>query len=120
MSREQPVKIVKKKIKPYPIEAVLEANALKKTVEIMYLTAQGAVVRLGTQMVFVGEYYQTQFQIPVMRESIRSQCRIIRTFDRAVDPKNGVVERLAEFHFQNLTPEHKERIVSFTKAIGQA
>ena len=108
-----------KKVKPYPITATLELNSLKRDVEIIYVTTLGAVIRVVNGMVFVGEYYQLAFQIPVTRESIVTQVRVLKTYDKVLSPEAKAVERGAELHFQALTPEHKSRIVAFIKAIGQ-
>lgn len=113
---EQAAKIIKKKVKPYPIPANLDANGVKKPVEIMMLNEIGAIVRVDQQMLFVGEYYQVIFEIPVQHEFVNTQVRVLKTYDRLIDKK---IERLAELRFQSLTNEHKSRIVAFMAAIGQ-
>ncbi len=115
----QTPKVVKKKVRPYPIEANLDANGLKKPVEVIYVTAMGCIVRLKAQMVFVGEYYQITFELPVLKEFINTQVRVLKTYDKALDPKQKIVERVAELHFQALSNDHKSRIVAFITAIGQ-
>lgn len=116
---ESPTKVVKKKVRPYPIEAVLDMNGQKKPVEVIYVTAMGCIVRLKAQMVTVGEYYQVVFELPVLKEFINTQVRVLKTYDKAIDPKEKKVERLSELHFQALSKEHKSRIVAFIQAIGQ-
>lgn len=111
--------IVKKKVRPYPFPATLEHNALKKEVEIVFLSVKGAIVRLRSQLVSVGEYYQITFEIPAMRDFVSTQVRVLKTYDKALDIKEKTVERLAELHFQDLTAEHRSRINAFTAAIGQ-
>lgn len=112
-------KVIKKKVRPYPIEATLDPSGQKRQVEIIHLNTLGVIVRLKASMLFVGEYYQMYFEIPVTRESINVQTRVLKTYDKSVDPKAGLVERLAELHFQGLTSEHKSRIVAFMASIGQ-
>ena len=112
-------KVVKKKVPPYPIEAILELNGLKKPVEIIYLSPMGCIVRLKNQMVSVGEYYQIFFEFPVSKEFLNTQVRVLKTYDKAIDPKEKKVERLSELHFQALSNQHKSRIVAFMTAIGQ-
>jgi hypothetical protein len=112
-------KVVKKKIRPYPIEANLEMNALKKPVEVILINPKGCIVRLKSQMVTVGEYYQLIFELPVLKEFINTQVRVLKTYDKSIDPKEKKVERLSELHFQALSSEHKARIVAFMSAIGQ-
>ena len=116
MADEKPVIT---KVKAYPMPATLDLNGVKKPAEVLYLTTLGAMVRLPHQMVFVGEYYQLYFELPVVNEDVNTQVRIIKTYDRSVNPKEALVERVAELHFQNLSQEHRARIASFTSAIRQ-
>lgn len=111
--------VVAKKIKPYPIDSNLENNGLKKPVDIIFVNPQGCIVILKKEMVFVGEYYQLVFELPVLREFVNTQVRVLKTYDRSIDATGKKVERLAELHFQTLSQEHKARIVSFAAAIGQ-
>jgi hypothetical protein len=116
---DQAVKIVKKKVKPYPFDATLEVNAQKMSVEVIFVNDKGVIVRLKNQIVHVGTYYQIAFEIPVSREFVNTQVRVLKTYDKTLDIKEKTVERLAELHFQELTKEHRARIRAFTAAIGQ-
>jgi len=115
---DQPV-VIKKKVKPYPFEGTLEINAQKTPIEVMYLNTKGAIIRLKKQILHVGEYYQVAFEIPVSHVFINTQVRVLKTYDKALDIKEKTVERLAELHFQELTKEHRSRIVVFMNTIGQ-
>lgn len=116
---ESSAKVVKKKVRPYPFEANLEMDGQKKPVEVVYVSSLGCIVRLKTQMVTVGQYYQIVFELPVLKEFINTQVRVLKTYDKAIDPKEKKVERLSELHFQALSPEHKARIANFMASIGQ-
>lgn len=116
---DQPVKVVKKKIKPYPFDGTLEVNAQKIEIEVVYVGVKGAIVRLKNQILHVGAYYQLMFEIPVSHEFVSTQVRVLKTYDKTLDIKEKSVERLAELHFQDLTKEHRSRINAFTAAIGQ-
>jgi hypothetical protein len=111
--------MVKKKVKPYPFDATLEVNAQKMSVEVIFVNDKGVIVRLKNQIVHVGSYYQIVFELPVSREIVSTQVRILKTYDKTLDIKEKTVERLAEMHFQDLTKEHRTRIKAFTAAIGQ-
>lgn len=115
---EQP-KIVKKNVKPYPFDAMLELNAQKTPVEVVFVSAKGAIVRLKTQILHVGKYYQMTFVIPVSHQPINAKIRVLKTYDKTLDLKEKTVDRLAELHFQDLTNEQRSRINAFTAAIGQ-
>lgn len=115
--RQQPV--IKKKIRPYPFEGTLEVNAVKKPIEVLNLTKIGAIVRLSAKHIAqVGQYYTLTFELPVSHEFVTTPVRVLKTYDKALDPKEHKVERWVELHFQNLTDEHRSRIVAFIKAIG--
>jgi hypothetical protein len=119
-AKQQPVKTVKKKIRPYPFDADLDVNGAKKPVEIIYISAAGFLARLkATAMVFVGEYYHTAFELPVMGTFVNVQVRVIKTYDKSIDPKSKKVERMAELHFETLSDEHKKNILNFMATIGQ-
>ncbi len=110
--------VVKKKVQPYPIEGSLELNAVKKPVAIDQVNLKGAIVHLKGPLVFVGEYYELDFEFPVIHSAVRARVRVIKTYDRVLD-KEIHVERMAEIHFQNLSPENRARIQKFLEAIGQ-
>ena len=112
-------KIVKKKVRPYPISGELEANGVKIPVELIHLTEIGALVRPFAKMVFVGSFHQLIFNEPITRETIITPVRVLKTYDKPVDLTAKKIERVAELHFQNLTSAHKSRIVAFLAAIGQ-
>lgn len=69
---ESSAKVVKKKVRPYPFEANLEMDGQKKPVEVVYVSSLGCIVRLKTQMVTVGQYYQIVFELPVLKEFINT------------------------------------------------
>lgn len=112
-------RVVKKKIAPYPFPAQLDVNNVKKPVEVVYLAVTGAIIKLHAHMVFVGEIYPLQFELPLSTHTIATQARVLKTYDRVIDPREQKVERMAELHFHNLKSEHKARVASFVKAIGQ-
>lgn len=118
-SNKQPPTIVKK-VKAYPFDANFDVNGVKKPIEVIYLTPTGFLARLkGPSMVFVGEHYQTVFELPVAHTYVNAQVRVIKTYDRSVDPKAKLVERMAEVHFEALSEDHRKNILSFLSAIGQ-
>jgi hypothetical protein len=109
----------KKKVQPYPIAGTLELNAIKRNVEVVHLTAEGFIAQMVNGMVSVGEYYQVVFELPVSHNFVNSSVRVIKTYDRSVDPKKGTVDRMAEFHFKGLTDGHRQYILAFLSTIGQ-
>jgi len=119
VASDSSAKVVKKKVRPYPIAATLEANAIKKPVEILQLVKNGMIVRLTTHMVTVGEYYIFDFAIPVAGYPIKGNCRVLKTYDRVLGPAADQVERLAEIRFSGLTETQTTHIEEFLRAIGQ-
>ncbi len=114
------VQVNVKKVRPYPFVANLEQNSVKKPVEIIYVGVSGVIASLKSQIVSVGEYFQISFELPGGHDHVVTQVRVLKTYDKSVNPKELRVERMAEFHFQSLTKEHRSRIVAFLAAIGQA
>ena len=111
--------IVHKKVRPYPFEGSVELNTVKRGVEVMHITTGGFIARLKNGLVSVGERYQAVLEMPVFHNFVNTPVRVIKTYDRAVDPKKHRVDRMAEFHFENLTDDHRQYIVTFLTAIGQ-
>ncbi|MBX3021098.1 MAG: hypothetical protein KF799_05420 [Bdellovibrionales bacterium] len=119
MSAGKPQTVIKK-VKAYPIETALDLNGAKKPIEVILLTTAGFLARLkGPGIVHVGEYYTTSFELPVLQTLVGGEVRVIKTYDRSVDPKAKVVDRMAELHFESLTEEQRKNILSFLSAIGQ-
>lgn len=112
--------VVRKKVRPYPFDGELEVNAQKTQIEIIYMTTSGVIARLKTPVILkVGEYRQIAFTIPVSQHQVSTRVRVIKTYDRSVDPKKLAVERMVEVHFEALATEQKKNILSFLGAIGQ-
>ena len=112
-------KVIRKKVKPYPFGATLDPAGLKKPIEVLLVDKVGLMAKVNTQILHVGTYHQIQFELPAMRQSVQAQVRVLKTYDKAINPKEHVVERIAEFHFSKLSDEHKSYILAFMKAIGQ-
>jgi hypothetical protein len=109
---------VKKKVKPFPFEGRLMIGAAQKPVEILALAKEGLIAKIENIIVHVGEFYQIQFELPVLEKSVNTQVRVLKTYDKALDVKAKTVERMAEFRFLNLSEDHKNHIYSFLMAIG--
>jgi hypothetical protein len=116
-------KVQVKKVKPYPFPAGLDHGGAKLNVEIMKLTQIGFIARLDQGIVHVGGHGKCSFELPVIKRPIESQVRVLKTYDRAVpvaeNKKDTKVERLAEFHFNDLPVEHTKLIELFMRQIGQ-
>ncbi|MGE0763283.1 MAG: hypothetical protein AB7N80_08395 [Bdellovibrionales bacterium] len=115
----QPVQI--KKVSPYPFTAALEGEGKKMNLQIRKLTMQGFIAQLPQGFVKVGEEYKTQMELPVMAHWVVSMVKVIKTYDQFQSKDNPAtkVERLAEFHFLNLSDDHKGNINRFLTAIRQ-
>lgn len=113
-------KTVIKKVTPYPIPAELESGGVKKPVEIIKMTPEAMFVRLNNVLINVGAHYQIYFAIPVSKHVVTSQILVMKTFDRSLNPKEHLVERMAELRFEKLADNHRAAIVNFLTAIGQS
>lgn len=111
--------VIVKKVSPYPFEGTIEQGGQKKPFSVMKLTTDGMIVRVDKVFVNVGEHYKIYFEIPVSRDSISVQVRVMKTYDKSVNPKVNVIERMAEFRFENLDSLHLQKIRHFIASIGQ-
>jgi hypothetical protein len=110
----------KRSIRPYPIPSQLESGGVKVPVEIVRLNLLGAIIKLHEKIVHVGEHYNLEFQLPVLHaQVVVAATRVLKTYDKALNPKEHKVERMAELHFQKLTEEQREHILTFIRTIGQ-
>jgi hypothetical protein len=107
-----------KKLRPYPFDAMLDQV---KPVEVLFVSHTGLIAKLGKIFVQVGEHHQIQFALPGSKHAVMTQVRVLKTYDKSTlgKGKDRVVERVAEFHFEKLSAEHKEYISGFMAAIGQ-
>lgn len=114
---KEPVR--KKRVQPYPFPGELETNGVKKQVHVAHVTPLGFLARLGPGvMVFVGEYYHVVMELP-NHTYVNTEARVVKTYDRSLDPRAIKVERMAEFHFETLSEDHRKNILSFMAVIGQ-
>lgn len=105
-----------KRIRPYPFQAMIDQN---KPVDVVYLTQTGFLALVKSAVVSVGEHHEVHFNIPVLKYAVTARTRVLKTYDKSIDPKAHKVERMAEFHFENLDDIQRNNILSFLSAIGQ-
>ena len=113
--------IQKRKVKAYPFvgTVLIGATPTSLPMEIIYVSEQGLIACVKKQILQVGAYCQVQFEVPVLNDFVLAQARVLKTYDKALDGKGHLVQRMVEFHYINLSEEHRNRIVSFVTAIGQ-
>ena len=118
--KKKAVKVVKKKVSPYPIDGEMIAGGTKILLSIVMVSQKGMVAQVKTGMCHVGVHYQCQFFLPTARGPVRVEGKVFKTFDRSTDPKNiKKIERITEVLFVKMTDEDKSKVSSFMKAIGQ-
>lgn len=105
--------------KVFPLEGTVEINGAQKPMQIMMLNQRGLVAKVNQTVLFVGEHYQIQFQLPISRFPVISKVRVMKTYDKAVDPKVKAIDRMAEFHFEDIAKEYMNRITAFLTEFGQ-
>lgn len=111
---------VRKKVRPYPFPATLETTPpVKKTFEVVLLNLKGLIGRMDKTLVHVGEHYTVEFDLPAQHKSIVTKVRVMRTYDKVMNVHEKTVDRMAEFHFENLESQNKSRIEGFLAAIKQ-
>ena len=110
-------KVIIHKVKPYPIESTLEQEGKKIPGQILKLTLKGFIMDMKRSVVQVGKEYEIIFELPVLREYIRSKCKVIKTYDQSTEAEG--TQRRAEMHFLGLDEEYHGRIKKFLVSIGQ-
>ena len=114
---------VVKKVIPYPFTALLELDAKKINLQVRRLTLKGFIANLPAQgFVKVGEEYKIQMMLPVQSSAVNGKVKVMKTYDQFKEDGNPAsrVERFAEFHFIEISEDHKTNINKFLTAIRQA
>jgi hypothetical protein len=118
--KKKNVKVVKKKISPYPIEGEMVHGAVKISLAIMRVSPRGMVAQVKAGMCLVGTHYQCQFYLPQSRFPVQVEGKVFKTYDRTTDLKNiKKIERITEVIFINLNDAEKAKVSSFMQTIGQ-
>ena len=111
-----------KKVSPYPFSAQLEVEAKKLNLQVRKITLQGFIANLPPKgFVKVGEVYKTTMELPVLSNWVNAKVKVMKTYDQFKDEQNPTsrVDRFAEFHFIEISDDHKVNINSFITAIRQ-
>jgi hypothetical protein len=113
--------IIIKKVKPYPISAVMTSTEGKPQFngEIIRLTPVGFQMRIGESTYHPGERWICSFTIPVMIEEISETMVVVKNvfmFDEK-DKKKRL--RILELHFKDPSERAKRLIHEFNLRVGQ-
>lgn len=110
--------VIKKRVQPYPIDAVLDLSGQILKGQIKKLTLLGFLVDTGEYLFKVNERLNIRFEIPVYHKEVISEVKVIKTYDQ-YQGANNAKTHLVEMHFIGLPESHKEVIKLFLKKIGQ-
>lgn len=107
----------------YPVDVTLskEGHPLFKT-KIVKLELIGFLIRFEDPVYFkVGDYYSSQFRLPLNDDDFHCQCRVIKTYDAIDVVQNGQKVKLftVELHFVDLLDRQKSMIKKFIERTGQ-
>ncbi len=118
--QKKAVKVVKKKVSPYPFAGEMTHGAVKVVLSIERVSPRGMIAHVKSGICYVGTHYQCQFWLPQTRDPIQVEGKVFKTFDRSTDPKDlKKIERLTEVLFLKLKEADQKAIQSFMKAVGQ-
>lgn len=108
-----------KKVKAYPFDAMVSNGATSFPVRVVKLTPIGLMCDMGGQVVKVGSTCTISLELPALHLPVQATLVVVRTWDQfAVDMKVGnASQRLAELHFRQMVPAHRDNIVTFLKSI---
>lgn len=110
---------VVKKVKAYPIPGQFLRDNVVLPIRVVKLTAMGLMCDMGGHIVRVGSRGSVSFELPVLHLPVEAHVVIVKTWDQfAVELGMGNSSlKLAEMHFQGMSPEHRDHVVKFLKAI---
>lgn len=118
--QKKAVKVVKKKVSPYPFDGEMTHGTVKVLLSIERVSLKGLVARVKSGICHVGTHYQCQFWLPQSRAPVQVEGKVFKTFDRSIDPKDvKKIERLTEVLFIKMRDADQKAILSFMKAVGQ-
>lgn len=110
-----------RKISPYPIEVAVIKEGPPAQGQIMKLTDVGFLMKVpSTQFYKVGENCQVQFELPVVHETVKAQCKVVKTYD-SIEKAGGVQAkvRTIEMHFKTLAEGDRLHILNYLAKSGQ-
>ncbi len=113
-----------KKIKPYPIEALVSKAQGQPAAKghIVKLVPAGFLMRVNVDIYRVAEQYYVQFQIPGLQATVSENVKVMKTYDSMEKTPTGqlVKSYLVEFQFLNVHGNTLSNIKKFAMMIGQA
>lgn len=107
-----------KKVKPYPILVQMIGKTGTLAGQIIKLVMQGFIVDMQGKVLKVGDLYQVTFELPVLKEQIQQNAKVIKTYDRPNIQTHGI-DRLAEIRFTAISDAQQTSILKFLQAIRQ-
>lgn len=110
--------IIKKKVKPYPIDCVITGKAQPLKAQIVKLSERGFMATVGREIFHTLEVYNVDFLLPVSKDPVSSEVKVITIYDNYKLP-NGESSRLVEMHFTHLPDTQSKSIYNFLVAIRQ-
>ena len=110
--------VVRKKIKPYPIEGVMMKGTVKVVLAIIRISPKGLVAQIRSGICQVGIHYECQFSLPVSVYAVHAHVQVYKTYD-GIESKTHKIQRLAEMLFVKLPDSDQNKIRGFLESIGQ-
>ena len=114
------------KIAPYPIDCNLTKPEIVPPVviaaKVIRLEEFGFVMKTLTTYFKMGDLFQTQFEIPVLKIPITEVARVVKTsesIEAYIGDTNKAKVLTVEMHFKAIENEHRKAIRNFLFKIGQ-
>ena len=106
-----------KKVKAYPISAVLKGKTTQMSASIMKLAEVGFLAELSSGVVTVGDKFDFTFELPVMHKVITGEGVVVKVYNQFSGGTGSLVT--AEIHYRTLSTKHREQISVFMRAATQ-
>jgi hypothetical protein len=112
------------KVAPYPIDCTMTKPEATPPIvnqgKILRLEEFGLMLRTFGTYFKLGDVYQIQFEVPVMKIPIKEMARIVKTTEsvEGAGPDGNKLLTL-ELHFRDIKFESRKAIANFIFKIGQ-
>lgn len=106
-----------KRTEVFPFNGQFKRDSLQFVGPIVSMNNIGFVATIGTQILRPGENFVVSFDLPLTSKTVEVPVVVVKVADKIVSGvlENGKpkMERRAEFHFKNPTPEFKKALSAF-------
>lgn len=110
-------KVIVKKIRVFPIEAVLDNAEGSQKANILKINAQGAILEVFTPSNRAQTVVNMKCTLPLTDVEFNEDCLIVKTYNQMIGEKNHKKQYLIEVHYKKLKVQNQNAINDFLTAL---